>query len=55
MIDLLATEEKKSDRNGEPRFPMPYSGPQHLMITGDDPGDPQHIVTVHRIGYKFVG
>jgi two-component system alkaline phosphatase synthesis response regulator PhoP len=21
----------------------------------DDPGDPQHIVTVHRIGYKFVG
>ena len=21
----------------------------------DDPDDPRHIVTVHRVGYKFVG
>ena len=21
----------------------------------DDPGDPQHLITVHRLGYKFVG
>ena len=45
----------RDDRSaGRTNEPWKRSGPLRKKIE-DNPADPKHIVTVHRLGYKLVG